>query len=380
MLAGNIDDAFRIGLQVGRKTTRLFSDFYSSDIIIASPLGVKLAIAKAAGGDGEKPGASDFLSSIELCVVDGATALLQQNWEHVEDIGEALNQRPEALRSATDMSRVRFTDLDGVSRHLRQTVLLAAQPDADLTAWMRTHCANHRGWVSLQATYAGAVTRVRPVVRQVFQRVPAPTITAIAAARLAFFMRVVLPRMQAAATGTGTMQTHTVIIASSSLEYVQLRNAFDSEDIEFAPISEHSDSKDVSRARDLLHTGDAPILLTTERWCYFNRTRLRGTRHLVFYGPPRLPSTYIDALNTLDESMRNGDGVSCLCLFNRLEGVALERLVGSSRCTTMLAPATPSAADSSTSSAALQRMRRQSRRDDGKPSQHHVSTFVFVND
>lgn len=381
-LAGNIDDAFRLGVQVGRKTTRLFSDFFSSDIIVASPLGVKLAIAKAAGSDGEKPGASDFLSSVELSVVDGCTALLQQNWEHVEDIGSALNQRPEVVRPTTNMSRVRFADLDGVTRHLRQTVLLAAQPDADLTAWLRTHCANHRGWVTIQAAFAGAVSRVLPVVRQVFQRVPAPSIGAVATARLAFFMRVLLPRMQAAATGSAPMQTHTLIVASSSLEYVRLRNALDAEDIEFAPISEHSDAKDVSRARDLLITGDAPILLTTERWYFFNRSRLRGTRHVVFYGPPRMASTYVETLNGVDEAMRRGEVVSCLCLFNRLEGVQLERLVGTERCGAMLAAADDGgAASSSAAAAAMHRMRRQTGRDSqaGKRMQQ-VSTFVFVNE
>ena len=41
---GNMDDCFRIGISIGRKTMNLYSDFYKSDIIVASPIGLKLVI------------------------------------------------------------------------------------------------------------------------------------------------------------------------------------------------------------------------------------------------------------------------------------------------------------------------------------------------
>lgn len=62
-----------------QRSIRLYAPFYSSDILIASPLGLRTII----GGEGEKKRDFDFLSSVELLIIDQADVYLMQNWEHI---------------------------------------------------------------------------------------------------------------------------------------------------------------------------------------------------------------------------------------------------------------------------------------------------------
>jgi U3 small nucleolar RNA-associated protein 25 len=136
----NIDDDFKLGIQLNPQQgkgsgvekgvyLRLFSDFYDSDVIVASPLGLKLAVENGSnkinrgGGNGESGSPTfDFLSSIELIILHQADVMYMQNWDHVEFILSQTNRMP-TNDHGTDFSRVRPYFLEGSAARHRQVIV-----------------------------------------------------------------------------------------------------------------------------------------------------------------------------------------------------------------------------------------------------------------
>ena len=65
---------------------KLYSDFLQSDIVVASPI----ALATKLSDEVEEGGPADFLSSIEIAIVDRADVQLMQNWAHVVTGAESM--------------------------------------------------------------------------------------------------------------------------------------------------------------------------------------------------------------------------------------------------------------------------------------------------
>lgn len=138
----NMDDMFTLGVSIspgGGKGkpgegkgvgVRLYCDFYNSDIIIASPVALhRVAVPTAEDGDGQDPESldSDFLSSVEVMILDRADVFLMQNWAYVPEIAEVVNARPTGETAGrVDFSRVRSLFLHDQGRLFRQTLIFSA--------------------------------------------------------------------------------------------------------------------------------------------------------------------------------------------------------------------------------------------------------------
>lgn len=128
LFRGNIDDCFRVGISFTRQTMRLYAPFYRSDILIASPLGLRMIV----GVPGDARRDYDFLSSIELVIVDQADVLSMQNWEHVVVLFEHLNLLPAEPRD-TDFSRVKPWYLEGKYARLLVAMNCDSPPSLSLS-------------------------------------------------------------------------------------------------------------------------------------------------------------------------------------------------------------------------------------------------------
>ena len=78
--------------------------------------------------------------------------------------------------------------------------------------------------------------------------------------------------------------------------------------------------------------GNTDYLLVTERFYFFRRYKFRGIKNLVFYAPPVNALFYQELVNLIDSV----EG-SCLLLYiSPYDQLAVQRIVGASRCKKML--------------------------------------------
>ncbi|GJN13661.1 hypothetical protein PR202_gb00391 [Eleusine coracana subsp. coracana] len=181
LFAGDTDDHFVFGIKftnsvvliiVLEKSVKLYSNFYASDIIVASPLALK-----------------------RIVVVDHADVILMQNWAHLETVFEQLNHVP-SKEHGTNVMRIRPWYLDQHARHYRQTILLGSYLTPELNALFNGLCLNYEGKVKMVTEYGGVLPKIQLEVRQVYERFDASSISEADDARFDYFCNKVYPKIQ----------------------------------------------------------------------------------------------------------------------------------------------------------------------------------------
>ncbi|XP_040916232.1 digestive organ expansion factor [Toxotes jaculatrix] len=326
VFTGNVDDHFRIGISIVRSSMRLYSPFYSSDIIIASPLGLRTVL----GAEGESKRDFDFLSSIELLVVDQADVFLMQNWEHVLHVMKHMNLQP--LDShGVDFSRVRMWNLNNWARHYRQTLVFSSIQEPQINNILTKHCANYRGQISTKnIPKTGSICQVLVQLPHVFQMFSSDSFIDHDS-RFHFFVDKVLPQYR------DSVMSHTLIYIPSYFDYVRLRNYMKKEEINFASICEYSSKSEVSRARHFFQKGEKQFLLFTERFHFYKRYTIKGIQNLIFYGLPTFPHFYSEVCNMLAAGGQ-GEAASwtCTAIYSRYDAHKLAAISGAQRAGQML--------------------------------------------
>ena len=307
--AGNTDDAFRIGLKVTRKTVKLYSAFYNSDVILASPLGLRTLKEY------------DFLSSIVVMVVESADQLNMQNWAHVEHVFDNLNLIPKEQHGC-DFARVRSAFLDGKARDIRQTVLLSAYDFPEARA---LPLSNWSGSLKVVPFFdIGAIDRVGVSVVQQFSRFDSAAVADDPDRRFEYFVSTVVPRL-----GPGTL-----LFVPSYFDFCRVRNHLDAASSASASaatvesLSEYSSTSELTRGRHLFADSRVDVLVVTERLQHFRRYTFKGTNRLIFYQPPEHRDFYTELARATATDVK--------VLFSTWDQLRLERIVGTRRAAKMV--------------------------------------------
>ena len=362
----NQDDDFKIGISLIPKTVtkggkakssgsnvsvRLYSDFFKSDIILASPLGLRMILSEQGGDnddddseDGDsnnKKGNSDYLSSIEICLLQHSEMVLMQNWDHVNEILSLLNKDP-LNNNGTDFSRVRNYLLEGQGARWRQLIVSTKFWDPVLLSTFKRFGKSLSGQVKVRRKIRdgdASISRVLVPIKQVFQKIPTGTFAQQSKARVDYFVKNLWPQLQK------NDQKHTLVFIPSYFDFCSLRNALLKLEQKhlFVSVTEYSRGTEIGRGRARFLQGRKPLMLYTGRAHYFHRHAIKGVHNLVVLGLPEHPEFYADLVNVIqtgndmdDVDQNQNRETSCLTLFTKYEAHALERIVGSSNASRMV--------------------------------------------
>ncbi|KAJ4711566.1 U3 small nucleolar RNA-associated protein 25-like [Melia azedarach] len=315
LFGGNKDDDFAIGIKFTRKSIKLYNDFYSSDVIVASPINLLAKIGKT---EKNKELDVDYLSSIEVLIIDHADVISMQNWSFLTSVVEQLNCIP-SKQHGTDVMRIRQWYLDGYAKFYRQTIVLSYYPNPDINAFFNHHCANYQGKVKLACEYKGVLPKVLLNVRQIYERFNADSIADVDDARLEYFTKKVFPKIK------DSVQGGIMLFISSYFEFVRLRNFLKSQNASFCLLGDYTEPSDISRARVWFFEGKRKMMLYTERAHFYHRYKIRGIQNLIIYSLPERKEFYPEIVNMLEGS----HNMTCTVLFSLFDMLRLERIVGS---------------------------------------------------
>ena len=335
IFSGNTDEHYRIGISLLNSAFRLYAPFYFSDIIIASPLGLRTVI----GEKGEPHYEYDFLSSVEMCILDSTDVFLMQNWEHVIHIMKHLNLQPTSAHDV-DFSRVRNSTLDGLNRHYCQTLLFSRVSLPQISSILTKHCYNYKGLAMVQNVIeTGSICSITKPMPQIFHKLNISTepFSEVQNLRFEFFVRNILKQF------VEKKLSNTLIYLPQYFDYVRLRNHLRRESksvsnaASFACICEYMKPQAVRIARKKFLSGEASILLYTERYHFYNRPHLKGIENLIFYELPSFPQIYSELCNSIRP--QEGDEVpsnSIITLYSKYDSAKLVAVLGNKRTEALL--------------------------------------------
>ena len=329
---GNTNDFFILGIKFTRKAIKLYSNFYQSDIIVCSPLGLQMIVENT----DKKKRQDDFLSSIELTVIDQLHSIEFQNVSHLFTIFDHLNRIPKEQHD-TDFSRIRMWYINDQAKLFRQTMIFTKYVSPVANSIINGKCQNWSGrWKNHRVIQLeqSSIGQLGLRVRQIFLRFDMldGNIVDEPDYRFKNFTSMVIPSIM---KSTGYEDGILIYITDYS-DYVRIRNYMkDKTNILFGDINEYSDQRQLTANRTLFQQGRIKVLLYTERLHHFRRYEIKGVKSVIFYKPPSNPEFYNEVVRYIGKSVfldQADINISTVrCVYSKLDALALENIVGTKR-------------------------------------------------
>ena len=262
----------------------------------------------------------DALSSIEIVLIERAEVYLMQNWQHVVRVMQHLNQMPKETPADVNLQHVRRHFLHQQASLFRQTILLSAFASAEMQALFNGPlCRSHAGSVRFRPIYPSLLRQIpqrRTLLR--FERHACDGVEQIADARFAYFKASSLEKLRTSST------SGILLFVPHFFDFLRVCEALSTEGIRHAALSEYTGALKAQKLRREFRDGGVRVLVTTERYYFYNRPRFKAVREVLFYALPEHPHFYNEILRSVDHHP-----VRATALYSRFSSLQLERIVGS---------------------------------------------------
>lgn len=329
LFEGNTNDFFCLGLKFTRKSAKLYASFFTADIVFASPIGLQMILENP----DKKKRQTDFLSSIEMFIVDQAHAIEMQNWDHILTILKHLNQIPKELHD-TDFSRVRMWNIEDQAKYFTQSLIFTEYntPNVNNLLSRSSNIYGKHRFRSIVPIKESGMFKMGLKIKQIFTRFNSVSPFEEPDERFNHFKSVIAPSL----SKSTTYEDGLLLYIPSYTDFVRIKNYLTNKtSLSFCDVNEYSSTRELNRNRMFFQQGRRKIMLYTERLHHFRRFALRGVKNIIMYGVPSNPKFYDEIVSSIARSVYDETAdfniSSVRVLYSKWDAMALERVVGSER-------------------------------------------------
>ena len=303
----SLDDCFRMGISFNYFDNKinLYSPFNESDIIICSPLGLKLSIQT----DKENKKVYDFLSSIEILLIDFSEIFIYQNLEHLNEILSFVNKIPKNNQNLNSILRIKDLFSNNLSKFLRQTICISHFKTMDIDNILNEYCnENINGRIIIKPDCENQIEKIKYELNEKYQNLNFKDYEIRFEFKMLFdlknenyydekfnyFTKNIWINLYE------SFEKHTIIFVSSTFDYLRLKSFFKQKSKAVCFIDENTDKKDWQRNRLFFEQGKYKFLLYNERGHFFKKINLRFAKNIFFYSLPEDPKIFYEMIELID--------------------------------------------------------------------------------
>jgi len=303
----SLDDCFRMGISFDyfENKINLYSPFVESDIIICSPLGLKLSIQT----DNENKKVFDFLSSIEILLIDFSEIFIYQNLEHLNEILNFVNKIPKNNQNLNSILRIKDLFSNNLSKFLRQTICISHFKTMDIDNILNEFCnENINGRIIFKPDYENQIEKIKYELNEKYQNLNFKDYEIRFEFKMLFdlknenyydekfnyFTKNIWINLYE------SFEKHTIIFVSSTFDYLRLKSFFKQKSKAVCFIDENTDKRDWQRNRLFFEQGKYKFLLYNERGHFFKKINLKFAKNIFFYSLPEDPKIFYEMIELID--------------------------------------------------------------------------------